>query len=108
METCKVSHEFNRKIRWQCRRGMLELDLVLSAFFDKSFASLDEIERDAFVELLEYPDPTLYEWFLGQDLQNNQSDEFNQNGKVMNPNPKFQKLIHSMRAMTTWNRSNLY
>jgi len=54
------------KIRWQCRRGMLELDMILISFFDNCYESLTIEEQGAFIRLLEYPDPTLYAWLMGR------------------------------------------
>ncbi|MFZ1712954.1 MAG: succinate dehydrogenase assembly factor 2, partial [Nitrosomonas sp.] len=34
-------NEVNR-IRWRCRRGMLELDIVLQRFLDNQYARLSE------------------------------------------------------------------
>ncbi len=41
------------RIRWQCRRGLLELDLALTAFLDRHFARLETSEVALFRELLE-------------------------------------------------------
>ncbi len=54
------------QLRWQCRRGMLELDLMLGTFLDKAYASLTQTARADFRRLLEESDQTLYEWFIGQ------------------------------------------
>jgi antitoxin CptB len=47
------------KIRWQCRRGMLELDLILEKFTRQHLANLDPGQLERFKELLEYPDNDL-------------------------------------------------
>lgn len=52
------------RLRWRCRRGMRELDELLIPFFDRRYATLDEVERVAFGRLLEYPDPVLLELLL--------------------------------------------
>lgn len=52
--------------RWQCRRGMLELDLLLNNFVDKKAAQLDEQQRRTFEQLLSYPDQTLFDLLLGE------------------------------------------
>jgi antitoxin CptB len=57
--------EFNR-IRWHCRRGMLELDLTLNAFLERHFHRLEEGEVDAFKELLEYADTDLLDFIMGR------------------------------------------
>ncbi len=47
------------RLRWQCRLGLLELDLVLNSFLDEHYASLNEMQIGAFKELLEFPDQEL-------------------------------------------------
>lgn len=54
--------ELNR-LRWRCRRGMLELDLLLLPFFDDVFSELNADEQAVFVRLLEQDDPDLLQWF---------------------------------------------
>ena len=51
---------------WSCRRGMLELDLILSRFVARGLSSLTSAERESFARLLTYPDPDLYCWLMGQ------------------------------------------
>lgn len=52
------------RIRWHCRRGMLELDLVLNAFVERMFGRLDAGQIDAFRDLLEYPDQELLDLIM--------------------------------------------
>ncbi len=54
------------RLRWQCRRGLLELDLLFEAFLDKSYSSLSDADKEAFNQLLEQQDQTLQEWLLGK------------------------------------------
>jgi antitoxin CptB len=54
------------RIRWQCRRGMLELDTLLQEFLDREWEGLTAPERDAFGALLSYPDYTLLECLMGR------------------------------------------
>ena len=56
------------RLKWQCRRGMLELDLMLQAFMDKQFAGLSSTQLQAFEELLSYPDQLLLEYLMGQTV----------------------------------------
>ena len=53
-----------RRLRWQCRRGMRELDLLLLGFLDTGYAALTPDDRAAFERLLEYPDTLLQELLL--------------------------------------------
>lgn len=55
------------RLRWQCRRGVLELDLALRAFLDRGYAALTPSERSAFQRLLDRPDAQLQAWLLGQE-----------------------------------------
>lgn len=53
------------RLRWQCRRGMLELDLIFTDFLDHRYAALDEPARRTFRRLLEQPDTLLLRWLHG-------------------------------------------
>jgi antitoxin CptB len=55
------------RLRWKCRRGMLELDLLLRDFMDDGYAQLGEGERACFDRLLDYPDAVLIEWCMGRN-----------------------------------------
>jgi antitoxin CptB len=54
------------RIRWHCRRGLLELDLVLTRFLERHFAALSPDQRKAFTMLLEYPDNDLWDLVCGR------------------------------------------
>jgi antitoxin CptB len=54
------------RIRWQCRRGMLELDLVLNRFLDSGFPALDAAGVADFQKLLSLPDTTLLDVVMGR------------------------------------------
>ena len=58
----------NTNYRWQCRRGMLELDLLLNNFVDKKVNTLSEQEKLSFELLLSYPDQTLLDLLLGNSV----------------------------------------
>jgi antitoxin CptB len=53
------------RLRWRCRRGMLELDLLLQGFLEKGYAQLDAVQKEHFSRLLELQDQTLQEYLLG-------------------------------------------
>ena len=55
------------RLRWQCRRGMLELDLLLQGFLDGGYRALSAADKEAFRRLLEYPDQVLLEWMMGRE-----------------------------------------
>lgn len=43
-----ASDDRRARIRWQCRRGMLEIDAILLPFFDKHFDALSDPEKISF------------------------------------------------------------
>ncbi len=55
-----------RKLRWQCRRGMKELDLVLVRFLDRHFDQSDFATQQNFARLLSVEDDLLWAWMLGR------------------------------------------
>ena len=55
------------RVRWQCRRGLLELDLTLLAFVDQKYTSLSPPECATFQRLLDTPDTQLQAWLLGNE-----------------------------------------
>jgi len=57
--------EMNR-LRWRCRRGMLENDLVLGRFLEVHGARLEGERLAAFSALLEYPDDELWRLVSGR------------------------------------------
>ena len=60
-----MSDRMQDRIRWQCRRGMLELDLVLSRFLDRHYAGLAPDRLESFKALLERTDPELLDLVMG-------------------------------------------
>jgi antitoxin CptB len=53
------------QLRWRCRRGMKELDVLLERYVDTRWPSASAGERAAFVALLEAQDPVIYGYCLG-------------------------------------------
>lgn len=53
------------RIRWRCRRGTLEMDLLLTRFVEHEYSSLSEAEKEHFLTLLDYPDTELTSLLVG-------------------------------------------
>ncbi|UGA55184.1 FAD assembly factor SdhE [Vibrio sp. VB16] len=81
--------EDKARIKWACRRGMLELDVVIMPFYDECFDSLSEDEKHDFVALLECDDPDLFNWVM----QHGRSDD--------------EKLANMIDKIVAHNRSKL-
>ncbi len=54
------------KIRWHCRRGLLELDLVLEKFNERHLLGLGPEQLDRYRELLAFPDNDLLDLVMGR------------------------------------------
>lgn len=59
------------RIRWLCRRGMKELDVLLERFFSAEFDHLSAAEQDAFHSLVQAEDPDIYNYLLGREQPKN-------------------------------------
>ena len=57
--------EWNRA-KWASRRGLLELDLLLSPFVAEAFRELNAVLRQDYRELLFLDDQDLMEWIMGR------------------------------------------
>ena len=66
MTITNLSQNDAGRLQWRCRRGMLELDLLLNAFLLKGYASLNTTQRSLFEELLVYSDQELLPLLLKQ------------------------------------------
>lgn len=58
-----VAHS-DHEIRWRCRRGMLELDVLLSRFFDQHYQDLSQEQKQLFLKLLSEEDQDLFRWLV--------------------------------------------
>jgi len=54
------------RLKWQCRRGTLELDLFLSRYLETGYLSADNEERTEFVQLLKLEDTELLPFLMGE------------------------------------------
>ncbi len=54
------------RLRWLCRRGMKELDLLLEGYIEHSYLNATEADQQAFKSILQLPDPELNDLILGR------------------------------------------
>ena len=52
------------RLRWACRRGMRELDVLMTRYLERDFPGASSVEREAFVRLLGLQDPVLAGYLL--------------------------------------------
>lgn len=60
------------RLAWHCRRGMLELDLILHSFLDRGLHRLSTQEIQWFEQLLSHTDPELFAWLMGHQQPTNE------------------------------------
>lgn len=53
------------KLQWACRRGMLELDVLLGNFLNEAYAGLTKSDKELFITYLSQSDPELFAWLMG-------------------------------------------
>ena len=63
-----MAEQESRRIRWRCRRGLLELDCVLLPFYEEHFEALDHESQQAFIHLLEQSDNDILDWLQKKQL----------------------------------------
>lgn len=72
------------RLRWLCRRGMKELDVVMAQYLDDCYEVASEVEKESFKQLLDMQDPDLYALLLGQTIC---------------PNNDIQSLVVTLRTL---------
>ena len=55
------------RLAWRCRRGMKELDLLLSGWLQRRYPAASAAERAVFEAFLELPDPQIARYLLGRE-----------------------------------------
>ena len=72
------------RLRWRCRRGLLELDLVLGAFAGETLEHLSAAELAQFARLLDASDNDLWDWVSARSEP---------------PEPELAGLVRRLRAV---------
>ncbi len=62
-----MAQEVPPQLRWACRRGMLELDVLLGNYLNEAFLNASKQDQDLFVELLSENDQDLFMWLTGKE-----------------------------------------
>jgi antitoxin CptB len=55
------------RLRWRCRRGMRELDVLLTRYVEEEYPTAAPEHQAAFQRLLELQDPVIHAYFLGRE-----------------------------------------
>ena len=55
--------ELKKRYKWQCRRGLKEVEVVLEPYLEHFFVDSTATEQELFRQLLACQDADLFEWF---------------------------------------------
>ena len=69
------------RLAWRCRRGMRELDVLLSDWLTRCFPESGEPLQEDFAALLECEDDRIWDWLTGR----------------YPPEPRFTELVQRLR-----------
>ncbi len=61
-----------RQLVWRCRRGVRELDVLLTQFLASDYKRLNALERADFERLLDIQDPVIMDWLFGKYSANDE------------------------------------
>lgn len=61
------------RLRWRCRRGMRELDVLLMRYLERDWPQANAPERAAFAALLEWQDPEIHALLTGRLAPDNEA-----------------------------------
>jgi antitoxin CptB len=56
-----------KDLKWQCRRGMLELDLLFNGYLENTYDELNVKQKELFTTFLACTDPELFAWLMDQE-----------------------------------------
>ena len=90
--TAQMTDLEQRRLAWRCRRGLLELDIVLQRFATNHLATITTEELVAFNTLLDCPDNTFLDIVMTQKVMTQQTN---------NPDlqtPAMQSLLAKLNA----------
>lgn len=78
-----MSASIPSRLRWRCRRGMQELDVLLGRWLDVRWASAEPAIQETFEQLLECEDDVIWDWLMGRDR----------------PDPPFEQIVEEIREL---------
>jgi antitoxin CptB len=61
------------RLRWRCRRGMRELDVLLERWLDEHWCAAGAEDRVSFERLLDCEDDRLWAWMTGRETPSDEA-----------------------------------
>ena len=59
------------RLRWRCRRGIKEMDLILQGFLGQNYPTLSAQQKSLFDQILDETDLDILDWILGRSQPDN-------------------------------------
>jgi len=53
-----------KRLAWQSRRGMLELDVLLTPFLEEVYPGLPKADQENYKKLIDCEDQDMFSWFM--------------------------------------------
>jgi antitoxin CptB len=63
------------RLRWRCRRGIKEMDIVLQRFLEQTYPTLTTRQQQNFDHILDESDLDIMDWILGRSIPENRDYE---------------------------------
>jgi antitoxin CptB len=63
------------RLRWRCRRGIKEMDIILQSFLEQAYSGLSNDEKIVFEKLLDETDLDILDWILQRSQPENKAYE---------------------------------
>ena len=76
------------KLKWRCRRGVKEFDVLFGRFVEMEYPNLTNKQKGYFHALLDEQDPVIMDWLFGRSEPENEGLKWVVGKlKVMSDNP---------------------
>ncbi len=59
------------RLRWRCRRGIKEMDLILQRFLEQNYPALPPQQQSLFDQILDETDLDIMDWILDRSQPEN-------------------------------------
>ncbi len=63
------------RLRWRCRRGMRELDVLLTRYLEQRYRLAPAGEQAVFLQVLDLPDPQILACLMGRERAPDEATE---------------------------------
>ncbi|MCX9157248.1 succinate dehydrogenase assembly factor 2 [Niveibacterium sp. 24ML] len=62
-----MTSALKERVKWRSRRGLLELDIFFTRYYEKSLDALSDAELETLLDMLTTDDIVLWSWVSGRE-----------------------------------------